>query len=170
MAEITYTSKEYFRANTLLHGALLVGPMLFAFVATYLVANGGFGEGDSSLAEVFKYLVPVYGLITIWVSDFLFRMRIKSIQKLSRLNDKLVSYRQAIIVRYALLESGCLLSIIALMLTNNFTFLIATGLLLFFLFLGRPTKDKCLQHISFTDDELKRLLDDNQVVMTSSTS
>jgi hypothetical protein len=52
------TSKEYFRALSIIHIALLIGLLAFTLVMYFSFSTIDRGDDDKSMNEIFQYLTP----------------------------------------------------------------------------------------------------------------
>lgn len=145
------TPKTYLNTLLFVHGALLVGVLLFTM---YIYATGqDFSVGFSNNKNVFVYLVPTIAMLSYFISNYLFGKQLRDIKKLNSLNGKLALYLQACIVRYAFLEGAAIFSTIAYGLDNNIFFLVISLLLILYLFKLRPTINKVISDLELNLEE-----------------
>ena len=146
------TSKEYFKSLTIAHAALIMGQLLFAGVIYFQVSSAGNSISDRN-GIPFDIIVPILVIGGIVASYFIFNTLLKSAKNKSNLKEKLVSYRSAMIVRFALLEGPSLFSIIIVMITGNIMFFIYTLLIIGFFLYYRPTKESITNELELNFEE-----------------
>lgn len=155
MSNTHQTSSEYFKALSIIHGALLGGQVMFLLLSVFL--NSGdqpFGE-KGELDQIFQYLAPLLCVAAIISSHLLYKKRIADIQQQNDLIDKLTDYRGAFIIKLALLESATLFAVICYLLTANFLYVplfIAMAVLFFF---NRTTKTRIIRELNLSAEEVK---------------
>lgn len=152
------TSKVYLTSLQVMHIAFLVGQLIFMGISFYLQKSGNFGTEATELVPTFKIIVPVFALVAIVGSNFLFNLKIKATPKTSTLSEKLVSYRMAFISKLAVLEGASFFSIVSYLLTQNVLFLSIATLLVVLFVLQRPTVQKIVEVFQLSNQE-KQLLE-----------
>lgn len=151
------TSKEYFTSLTIIHGAMLIGQVLFAAVAWFLNQDGPLGDTES--VSVLRIVVPV-ALIGGLVGNQLFtRSRLPQLQEKDTLAEKLTGYRTLLITRYALLEGPTLLAIVTYLLGGELTVLLVAGAIIAYFALLRPTREGTIQALQLKGEEERQVRD-----------
>lgn len=145
------TRSEYFKQLYIIYGALLMGMVGFAFVAW--MQSGHMSSGDDNLSGIFQIIVPVMALSGLIVGQVLCRWKVNSIDPETDLNQKLMVYRQMLIIKYALIEGPTLLACIALMLTGHAVFLAMISVLVLFFLYSRPGKARLIMDLNLTAEE-----------------
>lgn len=116
-------AKESFKVNHIIFYALLTGLIIFVLLAYFLIAKE-IEPIDASIARIFMFIVPVFVVIEIFLSRFMYNKVTKQIESNATLFDKLGKYRTAKIISWALLEGTGLFSVIVFMITGSNFFLI----------------------------------------------
>lgn len=133
--------------------ALLAGQILFFLIAVFLQKTF---EPDSNLLKILDYAVPLLLLGLIILSRFVYRQLVSRSKKLP-FEEKILSYRSAVIVSLAMLEAANIISITAFMLTGEYIYA-AASLILFLLFiLGAPSADKLIIDLELGPEELSEI-------------
>lgn len=157
------TSKEYFTSLTVIHAALMTGPILFGLVAFYLNASGQF-TGDADNLEVFQIIVPIIVVGGFIGSSLVSNSRLNVIRQKADLRDKLGDYRATLVVKYALLEGPALFALVCYILTASYLFLGLAGLMILALFIQRPTKFKTANDLRL-DRKDRELIENPEAVV-----
>lgn len=145
--------KKLLRTLSLIHTALLM--VLVAFGLFTYFQNGSFTAGMNR-QNLFIYIVPVVAAAGYFLSQFLFRKQLETIQREEDLHDKLNKYQSVSLIKYTLLEVPGFLSLIAYYLSGNALYLVIAIALIFYLFVQRPTADKMKKNLPLTLEEQKQ--------------
>lgn len=164
MSSQKQTSREYFKAFTIIHFALLMGQVVFASVVYYLISSGSVSNKITDLDEVFIYAAPLAVLGGIAGSIFVTKQRLGSIPNNATLEDKLFEYRAIVITKLAMLEGPAFFAIICYYLTSNLLYLGLVPILLVVFVLNRPTASKAVQDLSLNQQERALVEDPNGVL------
>lgn len=137
--------------------ALIVGQLFFLAVAIYLVIETGAGFGDASLGEIFIYIIPLFAATCIGASYFVFKGKLNKLKESPSLEQKLIEYRSAQIIRWALLEGPSFLAIIAFLLTGQFLFVGIVAVIIMFFIPTFPSAARFDNDLELTWEEKKLL-------------
>jgi len=138
------TSKEYFRALSIIYYTMIAGLIFFVLISFFVVYSGIVKEQDKYLIDIFSIIIPAFVLGGIMSSNILFRNKLNKSKSKPLLIEKMNDYRSALLIRYALLEGPCFLSIIAYFLFgfNLFLFLAVIIILVFSFY--KPSLNKAV--------------------------
>lgn len=148
--------KELYNSIKILPLALIAGLCMISGIMVYLK------QGQDTTDNFGEFLVIIIALLAaagFVLGSFLFRKRIADAMGKTMI-EKLVIYRQATIIRFALLEGPGLFSIVFFFLTGNYLYMIITGAMVLFMLLNKPTDDMIARHLMLTEEdknELKRM-------------
>ncbi|SHG84992.1 hypothetical protein [Flagellimonas flava] len=134
------TPNKFIKTLTIIHLALMTGPILFGFVAYSQAKDAILDYSDSE--QIFLIVVPILALSGIFMGNLLFNQILRSSSKESGLQGKLARFQIASILRYALIEGPAFLGVVVFFITENLTYLYIAAVLILYLYLLRPTKDK----------------------------
>jgi len=151
------TSKEYFTSLTIVHGAMLIGQVLFAAVAWFLNQDGPIGDPES--LSVLRIIVPVVLIGGLVGNQVFTRMRLPQLQAKEALGDKLTGYRSLLIIRYALLEGPILLAVVTYLLGGDMTVLLVLVAIMAYFAIQRPTREGAIQALKLNGDEERQVRD-----------
>ena len=148
-----------FRSLLILHKAMLVGQMIFALVAFYLVYTNTFPfqnlKGLDRILQVVAICCSVGGF---YAGLLLFKKRIlvaRNIQADSKV--KLALYRQACLLQWSLIEGPCLIVIICFLITHNYAFLALAAVLVLLFSMMAPSKMKIAFQLKISEEEVNEL-------------
>ena len=134
------TPKLFLRTITIIHLALVAGVIMFAIVTFSITLNQKLDLSYSG--DPMFFIVPIMAIAGILVGNYLYGNNIKALASKNTLQEKLAGFQTASIIKYALLEGSALLGIVAFLNEGNLYFLIISILLLLWLIMQRPTRDK----------------------------
>ena len=109
-----------------------------------------------SFGEYFVIVITLIAATGFVLGSFIFRKRIADSMGKSII-EKLVIYRQATIVRFALLEGPGLISILFFFLTGNYLYMVITGAMVLFMILNRPNDDMIARHLMLTEEDKQEM-------------
>lgn len=158
------TIRQYFKALTVLHFALVTGIVLFTIISFVLQNTGSFAGGDPALARLFLYIVPVLAVGCVIAGNNQYKKQVNEIKDLQGLADKLNAYRAAFIKRDALMEGPALFAIIAYLLTGQMLLLAIAALLIAAFLYFRPTKDTLIKDLELSTDETIIIQNDDAII------
>jgi hypothetical protein len=161
MDNIKQTSTEYFRFFIIAFYGLIIGQVLFGLLSFFLVSTNSFSSEGADLRSVFIYVVPVFVLTGFFLSNLIYKNRLKGIDRKSSLMIKLTSYRAALIVRYALLEGPSMFAIVVYLVTGDIIFILLAALVVFYFLTIRPNREKVIKDLGLDPNEEQILNDPN---------
>jgi len=134
------TLKNQFNVTYTIYAALLFGQVFFFAIALYAVENG-IRHPDAALDEIFKILIPVFGILAMFGSYKFYNFKISSITGETTLLQKLNHFRTIKIIQWAILEGAGFFSLVAFLLTSNYFYIIVFLFIMGFNLLSRPSKE-----------------------------
>lgn len=159
------TPRNYFRTLHILFLALVMGQVVFAFIALWMVSTqGGIASFDRETNQLFLWVVPIAALAGIGASRFLFNLKIKPLQSLTHWPGRLQGYQSALLVRYALMEAPSLLALVCFLLTGDYIFLGISGVMILVFLWIRPALTSMALHLQLQDQE-RIILQDRDAVL-----
>ncbi|MBG44006.1 MAG: hypothetical protein CL530_08560 [Aequorivita sp.] len=135
-----FTSRSFLRTLTIIHLALVAGVLVFG-IMSYLQTKNQILSFTYS-GDVMFYVVPFMAITGILAGSYLYKNIMSGLASKKTLKEKLNGFQTASIVKYALLEGPAFLSIVAFSNEGNQYFIIIALLLLGWLIIQRPTRDK----------------------------
>lgn len=147
------TPRSYIKTLTIIHYALLAGPMILGIVF-YL--NTALDLNGNTNNDIFVYIFPLIALGGIFGGNFTFKKLLLNSKKNDSLQHKLASYQTASIVKFALLDGPALLNIMWFSQTGNLLYLTIGMVLVLFLFMQRPTKIKIENDLELTGEHKRQ--------------
>ncbi len=158
-------SRDYFNTLRMLFMALATGQVLFAGVAYYLQSQGQMGlDEEGEMGQIFLVLGLVMGIGGIFGGNYVYKQLLAKARGLPSLKEKLMQYRTANIVRYALLEGAAIFSLVGYLLTGAFNLLImAGGLIVWFITLA-PSQSRAIEDLELPTTERQQVEDPEAII------
>jgi hypothetical protein len=158
------TSKEYFNSLTILHAAMAIGQLLFGLVIYFQFSNAELTDEMNSMNDIFRIMVPAFIIGGLFTSELLFKTLLKKINQKTDLKERLIGYRSALIIKYALLEGPSLFAIIAFLVTSNLVFLGLSGFIILMFLTNRPTRFRAINDLLLNPSD-KALIEDPEAII-----
>ena len=139
-----------------IYRVLLYSQIGFWIIALLLVHFGGIKPfAAESLDRLLQVIAVFYSFIAVIVGLQLFRRRLEAIKQLEiPARDKLIQYKSASIVQWALLEGAGIFCIISYIITGNWSFL-GLAIMLLAVFGGlNPFKQKVMLQLRLNDTDV----------------
>ncbi len=146
------TSGEYFKTIKIVHIAIVIGVVLFTIVSL-IRRIIGFEPVGYEIDKVLLILVPIFVLIGIFASNFVFKKILNEIREKSNFKEKMEKYRSALIIKLALIEGPAFFAIISFLLTGNYIHLGLTVILIIVLLIYKPNKTKLVNELELVKKE-----------------
>jgi hypothetical protein len=141
------------RAIQILYKALLVGQILFAAIALFVVESGRFTLHNAELGNILLIVAVILSVGGVAFSYSLFEKRMEIVKQQNDLSSKLEGYRAALIMQLGLSEFPALLAIIFYFITGNHAFLIIIILLLVNFLNLYPSRNKIVKQLELNSEE-----------------
>lgn len=141
-----------------IHKAMLIGQLLFAGIAFYLVYSKTFTNEFQYLNQILQVIALVFSAAGFYIGSLLFKKKLlQARETLTDIKDKWTLYRAACMIQWALLEAPCIFVIICFLLTGNYAFLaLAVSLIVLFAMMA-PTKLKIVFQLQMSETEIAEL-------------
>ncbi|MBW8244339.1 hypothetical protein K1F50_16135 [Muricauda oceani] len=123
-----------------LHMGIAATPIILGILFYFNSEDPQFNPSGSE--DMFLAIVPVVALASIFLGDFIFKKILGSASQKNGLREKLGKFQTASILKYVLLEGASLFSMVIFSNTQNLVHLILGIVLILYLFLQLPTKQK----------------------------
>lgn len=143
--------KSLFTQLLIIFYAIMSGHVLFALIAVFQL-HAGAGEVQTGY-EMFLYIAAAVTIFSIGGAYLVYRNKIAVIQKMQAHTDKLMEWRTASIIKFALLEMPCLLNIVFLILTNDRMYLYMYVLVAVIMLLNKPVKYKVVEDLHLQSED-----------------
>jgi purine-cytosine permease-like protein len=158
------TSKNYFKALSILNLAMILGIVLFGLIVGLLSIAKSNSVDDSDLTKIFNFLLPALPVLCIFISNYLFKRRLNQIADIYDLPAKMENYRNALILRYAVLEAPAIFAIIATLLTGNLYFLFNSAMMVFLMFYFRPRPQNAILNMQLDQQDSLIIQDPDGII------
>jgi F0F1-type ATP synthase membrane subunit c/vacuolar-type H+-ATPase subunit K len=159
------TAQEYFNVLAILHAALISGQVIFGLVALFMNSNqNGASQELADISKTFQFVVPIAVIGGLFSSEIFFRARLKAILQKADLKEKLIDYRAASIVKFALLEGPALFALVVYLVTGNPFFLGVAGFVILLFLFNRPTKFRVANDLQLEANQIAIINDPTAIV------
>lgn len=154
------TPKIYFKTVNILFLALVAGQVVFALVLFFLnQTQVKVAFITPEIHQTLMWIAPALAVAGIVLGWLVFNTKLKSLQNMNSLTEKLKGYQSAMIIRFAFMEGPSLVALVFFYITGDYIFLgVSAFIILAFLF-NRPSKSLIIRHLQLHDDE-RLLLED----------
>ncbi len=147
------TYQSIVRAVKLLPSAMIAGLGLMS-VVLILIRRGE--EPNGMLGDAAVIGVALFAAAMVVLSSYLYRRTVGTAMG-KNLAEKLVIYRSAVVLRFAIIEGPALFSAVLYFLSGNYIFMVITGCLFVFMLLNRPTDEMIAEHLMLTEEDKRKL-------------
>jgi hypothetical protein len=148
---------DNFRPLNIVHKAQVGGQIIFMVIALYLVSTG-FAKDVNGNDNLFLMLPIVLGIGGFFFGNNLFQKRIAVVRDMEgSTTDKLLAYRGAYLMRWAMLLAPAIMSTVFFLLTGNYI-LVGVWLILVTLYImAGPSRSKMEDDLELDEevDDLK---------------
>jgi len=158
------TSKVYFKALTIIHLALTLSLVFVGLIGSFLIFSGKMSNNMTDLNEVLLYIIPVFSLGGLFVSNWIYKNKLSELKEKKDLIVKMANYRDILIVRYALMEGPTFFAFVAIMLTGNLVYLAYLILMILFMIYWRPTKNSVIADLELNLNESTIVLNPDSII------
>lgn len=148
--------KNQLKITNVIYLSLAIGLMLFFIIVIYLMKNKSIIPLQN-LDSVFTIVVPLFGLMMMFLSRFLFNKLIVKFSESEDLGQKIIHYRTAKIISWALIEGASFLALVAALLTLNYLYIAVFILLFGFFLLSRPSKESLVKDLRLSSNESDKI-------------
>ena len=143
--------KQKVGAMKVIHTALLVGQIAFAVVM--LLQSTGGEYSLESLDTTYLSIVSVLTLSGYLLGRVLYKRQIEKAVIKPTLELKLTGFQTGLVIRMALMEGPCLVSMLYYSFTGNIVYLAIAGLIIAYFISLRPSREKIQNDLSLSDEE-----------------
>lgn len=145
-------------ALLIIHKAMLIGQLLFAVIAFYLVYSNSFTNEFQNLNQILQVIALVFSAAGFYVGSLLFKKKLlQARETLTGTKDKWALYRTACMLQWAMLEAPCIFVTISFLLTGNYAFLALAVTLIILFAMMAPTKFKIVFQLQMSEAEIADL-------------
>jgi hypothetical protein len=156
--ENSFRAEKFFTTMNILFFALMSGQTIYFVIGLFLIQSGNM-EGFGGMNTIFMFITPVVVLSSILASKLIYTKQAANFDKNLSLENKLVSYRTANIVRLALLEGANIFNISIMIITSNYFFAALFLIIIALFLLNRPAKAKFILEYEISADDALKILE-----------
>ena len=157
------TSKQYFRALSIIYYALMIGPLIFVGVVLFLKSEIALNI-NPKLEFIITFITPVVVVVGFFFSRSFFKNQLEKIKRENDLILKMQKYRSALIIKYSILEFCLLIPAIATLLTENTIFLVFSIIVALLFFVDKPSAIRAARELELHPDDVQRLYNPDEII------
>lgn len=151
------TPQSILRTMNLIYFAMVGMLTAFALVVFFLNTTGMIRQEGSDYTLELRYLLFAITPLGLFTGYFLFKRLLLTITTTAILNQKLLKYQQAILIRSACFEFPGLVAGVAAFLSKDNSFLLFTALVAVLFLLFRPSVATITIDLNLTQNERSQL-------------
>lgn len=149
--------KNILRALSILHTAFVGGLIFFGGIVFFLVYTDAFPP-IKEVDKIMQVAVIIACAAGLYFSITLFKKKVLLIREsFETVDKKMDAFRAACLLQWALLDGPAIFTIIGFLLTGNYAFLVLAGIMIAFLYLLKPTKQKIILQLQLNEKEAEEL-------------
>ncbi|MBN1251644.1 MAG: hypothetical protein JXR51_14080 [Bacteroidales bacterium] len=160
--------KEYFKALTIMHFALVLGQLFFMLVAIFLSLSGNINGELNDMRNLFLIIVAFVTLAGVYGGNFIYNKQLEAVKQKKDYKQQFTDVKALIITRLALLEAPSFLAIVFYILTGSWMFLIFVLLVVMLFLKLKPNKEKIISELELSE-EIKKLLENPETIISYDT-
>jgi len=146
-----------FKTLNIIYFSLIFGIISFFVIVLIVNQNREIARNDE-LDLVLTLVIPLFGLLMMFASRIIYNQLISKNSTKNDLLKKISIYRSSKIIAWALIESACLLSLIAAMLSPNYLYSVVFIFLLGYFYFLRPSKESFVKGLRLSSEESDLIL------------
>ena len=136
----------------------MIASLTFFFIVAIIFIQDKEAQTGSELDTILTVLVPVYGFLMMLISKMIYSKMLARQNPDSQLLQKVMHYRTAKIISWAIIESGCIISLLAVMITSNYFYVVVFIFLFGYFILIKPSGESLVRDLQLKSDESESLL------------
>ncbi|MCW9098623.1 MAG: hypothetical protein OQJ93_14675 [Ignavibacteriaceae bacterium] len=145
------------RITKTIYSSIFIGMLLFLAVV-FLIMPVNKTEGGNDLDNIFTVIVPLFGLMIMFTSRMVYNKMIASYSTETDLVKKIMRYRTAKIISWAMVEAACLFALIATVLTSNYLYVVVVIFLFGYYFMLKPSRESLICDMRLNSEESEIIL------------
>ena len=145
------------RVTKKIYTSIFTGLLLFLIIVI-VISQENNADGGNSLDKVFTVIVPLFGLLMMVFSKLVYNKMVSGYLSGTDLVEKIMRYRTAKIISWAMVEAACLFALVATMLTSNYLYIAVVIFLLGYLFMLKPSKESLIHDLQLNTTESNLVL------------
>ena len=145
------------RVTKKIYTSIFTGLLIFLIIVI-VISQENNADGGNSLDKVFTVIVPLFGLLMMVFSKLIYNKMVSGYLSGTDLVEKIMRYRTAKIISWAMVEAACLFALVATMLTSNYLYIAVVIFLLGYLFMLKPSKESMIHDLQLNTTESNLVL------------
>jgi hypothetical protein len=146
------------KSLNILHKTLLMGQLIFAAIAVFLVYTKTINAPLTSMDKALQVIAILFAVGGFSGGAAIFKKKLIQIREMQTdASEKFEVYRSASIIQWTLLEAPCIFSILSFILTGNYAFLALSFVLILLFTVLNPEKTKISLQAGISESALDEL-------------
>ena len=141
------------KALIIMHTAMLLAQILFVAIVYYINHNNT-SDLDNDFDRKIQMILTGIAVFSVVAALYLFKKNMEKLKNIQELNEKILKYRQASIIKFALLEFATFVAIIGYFFTLGISFLVLAAVLIAFFALQKPTILAMTNYLGVRENDL----------------
>lgn len=137
----------------IMHTAMLLAQILFVAIVYYINHNNT-SDLDNDFDRKIQMILTGIAVFSVVAALYLFKKNMEKLKNIQELNEKILKYRQASIIKFALLEFATFVAIIGYFFILNISFLVLAAVLIAFFALQKPTILAMTNYLGVRENDL----------------
>lgn len=143
---------DQLRVTKTIYSSIFMGMLIFLAVVIIIV-KGDNTESGNDLDKIFIVIVPLLGLLSMFIARMIYNKMIANYSTETDLVKKIMRYRTAKIISWALVEAACLLALVATMFTSNYLYIVVIIFLFGYYLMLKPSKESLIRDLHLSAEE-----------------
>jgi hypothetical protein len=140
------------RVTKRIYSSIFTGLLLFLIIVIVIIQDNN-AEGENNLDNIFTVIVPLFGLMIMVISKLVYNRMNSGYLSGTDLVKKIMRYRTAKIISWALVEAACFFALVATLLTSNYLYIVVVIFLLGYFFMLRPSRQSLINDLQLNSSE-----------------
>jgi hypothetical protein len=164
MEQQPVTSKQYFKTLSIIYYTFIVGQILLiiiAFTSQYFMEKI---ITSYKIQGMITILMSFLGVLGFFAGKFLFKNDLKKISAEASTEQKMQSYKSALIKKYSMLEFISLCAAIATFLTGENIFLTFSLIIVLLFFIDKPSAIRAAKDLALSPEDSLRIQKPDEMI------
>lgn len=149
--------KYHFQQINIIFLSLLAAQVIYFVIVYFLISTGNLIT-NAEFDIILMFIIPVIVLSGILAAKYIYTKIISDFDKNLSIDRKIISYRNASIIRLALIEGANIFTITAMFITGNYLYSAYFIILIVFYVMFRPSKEKFVVEYEVSGEDVTKIL------------
>jgi hypothetical protein len=164
MSKVSQTSKEYFKAISLLGIALVASQVLFGVIFIFVFGKVMVLDKTAKIYQIALYIIPAVTVVALFAAYKYYQYRLNLLKEESDLIVKMTKYRSLLVTRFGIMEIPSFLTIIAFRFVHIWIYIIIPVLIICMMIYLLPNKDKIISELELNPNEISTIENPDAII------